>query len=406
VLSRRVIRRIDLITMIAIRPFTYRAPQSELDDLRRRIVAARLPEKEPVSDHSQGVPLATVQKLGHYWSTQYDWRKVEAKLSALPNFITEIDGLDIHFIHARSRHDTALPLLVSHGWPGSIVQKLKIVEPLVDPTSHDGEASDAFHVVIPSMPGYGFSGKPTSTGWGPDRIGRAWISLMKRLGYGKFVAQGGDWGAIVVDLMAVEGDPALLGIHTNMPGVVPAEIDPVVRVPGPLPASLSAEERRAAEMLQFAWQNVQYAFYMGSRPQTLSALADSPVGLATFLLDLPVAPRLLELIARAFDGHPTGLTRDDVLDNITLFWLTNTAVSAARLYRENKFNFFAPKKVTIPVAVSIFPDELYQAPRSWAERAYPRLIHYNKLDKGGHFPAWEEPGLFVEELRAGLKSLR
>jgi pimeloyl-ACP methyl ester carboxylesterase len=390
----------------SIRPFTYRASQSELDDLRRRILATRLPEKEPVSDHSQGVPLATVQKLKDYWATQYDWRKVEARLAALPQFITEIDGLDIHFIHVRSKHENALPLLVSHGWPGSIVQKLKIVGPLVDPTAHGGEASDAFHVVIPSMPGYGFSGKPTSTGWGPDRIGRAWITLMKRLGYGKFVAQGGDWGAIVVDLMAAEGDPALIGIHTNMPGVVPAEIDPVVRVPGPLPAGLSAEERRAAEMLQFAWQNVQYAFYMGSRPQTLAALADSPVGLATFLLDLPVAPRLLDLIARAFDGQSEGLSRDDVLDNITLFWLTNTAVSAARLYRENKFNFFAPKNVTIPVAVSVFPDELYQAPRSWAENAYPNLIHYNKLPAGGHFPAWEQPKLFVEELRLGLRSLR
>jgi pimeloyl-ACP methyl ester carboxylesterase len=390
----------------SIRPFTYRAPQGELDDLRRRILATRLPEKEPVSDHSQGVPLATVQKLKDYWATQYDWRKVEARLAALPQFITEIDGLDIHFIHVRSKHENALPLLVSHGWPGSIVQKLKIVGPLVDPTAHGGEASDAFHVVIPSMPGYGFSGKPTSTGWGPDRIGRAWITLMKRLGYGKFVAQGGDWGAIVVDLIAVEGDPALIGIHTNMPGVVPAEIDPVVRVPGPLPAGLSAEERRAAEMLQFAWQNVQYAFYMGSRPQTLAALADSPVGLATFLLDLPVAPRLLDLIARAFDGQSEGLSRDDVLDNITLFWLTNTAVSAARLYRENKFNFFAPKNVTIPVAVSVFPDELYQAPRSWAENAYPNLIHYNKLPAGGHFPAWEQPKLFVEELRLGLRSLR
>ena len=392
--------------MTSIRPFTYRARQSELDDLRRRILAARLPEEETEPGQASGVPLATVEKLKGYWGKSYDWRKVEARINALPNFMTEIDGLDIHFIHVRSRHESALPLLVSHGWPGSIIHKLKIVEPLVNPTAHGGKASDAFHVVIPSMPGYGFSGKPTSTGWGPDRIGRAWIALMKRLGYGKFVAQGGDWGAIVVDLMAVEGDPALIGIHSNMPGVVPAEIDPMVRVPGPLPASLSAEERRAAEMLQFTWQNVQYAFYMGSRPQTLSALADSPVGLATFLLDLPVAPRLLELIARAFDGRSEGLSRDDVLDNITLFWLTNTAVSAARLYRENKFNFFAPKKVTIPVAVSVFPDELYLAPRSWTEKAYPRLIHFNKLDMGGHFPAWEQPKLFVEELRAGFKSLR
>jgi pimeloyl-ACP methyl ester carboxylesterase len=388
----------------SIRPFTYRASQSELDDLRRRIRATRLPEKETEPGQSSGVPLATIEKLKDYWAKSHDWRKVEARINALPNFMTEIDGLDIHFIHVRSKHENALPIIAPHGWPGSIIHQLKIVDPLVDPTAHGGQASDAFHVVIPSMPGYGFSGKPAAPGWTPDRIGRAWITLMKRLGYTKFVAQGGDWSAIIVDLMATEGDPALIGIHSNMPGVVPVDLDPVLRGSGPLPAGLTAEERHAAERLRFTWQNVYYAFYMAARPQTLTALADSPVGLATFMIDFD--PRGLQLIARAFDGQPTSLTRDDVLDNITLFWLTNTAVSSARLYRENKFNFFAPKNVTIPVAVSVFPDELYEAPRSWAERAYPKLIHYNRLPVGGHFPAWEQPQLFVEELRTGFKSLR
>lgn len=388
----------------SIRPFTYRASETELDELRRRILAARLPEKETEPGRASGVPLATVQKLKDYWGKSYDWRKVEARLNALPNFVTEIDGLDIHFIHVRSKHENALPILVTHGWPGSIIHNLKIVDPLVNPTAHGGKASDAFHVVFPSMPGYGFSGKPTSTGWGPDRIGRAWITLMKCLGYKKFVAQGGDWGAITVDLMAIEGDPALIGIHSNMPGVVPPELDKLLWAGAPLPANLSADEKLASEMLTFTYKNVYYAFYMASRPQTLTALADSPVGLATFMIDFD--PRGLEVIARAFDGEATSLTRDDVLDNVTLFWLTNTAVSAARLYRENKFNYFIPKNVTIPVAVSVFPDELYVAPRSWVERAYPKLIHYNKLPVGGHFPAWEQPKLFVEELRAGLKSLR
>jgi pimeloyl-ACP methyl ester carboxylesterase len=322
----------------------------------------------------------------------------------MPNFITEIDGLDIHFVHVRSKHENALPIIISHGWPGSFIEQLKLVEPLSNPTAHSGTPSDAFHVVIPNMPGYGFSGKPASAGWGPDRIARAWITLMKRLGYTRFVAQGGDWGAVVVDLMALEGDPALIGIHTNMPGVVPLEIDPIVRTGGKLPAGLSAEERHAGEMLLDTYQNVYYAYYMASRPQTLTAIADSPVGLATFLIDHD--PRSLELIVRAFDGEPTGLTRDDVLDNATLFWLTNTGVSAARLYRENKFNYFTPKNVTLPVAVSTFPDELYRVPRSWAERAYPKLIHYNQLPVGGHFAAWEQPKLFTEELRNGFRSLR
>ena len=388
----------------SIRPFSYHAPQAELDDLRRRVLATRLPEKETEPGQSSGVPLATVENLKDYWAKTYDWRKVEARINALPNFTTEINGLDIHFIHVRSKHEDALPILILHGWPGSITHKLKIVDPLVNPTAHGGNASDAFDVVIPSMPGFGFSGKPTSPGWGPDRIGRAWITLMKRLGYAKFVAQGGDWGGIIVDLMAIEGDPALIGIHSNMPGVVPSELDPVLRSNGQLPDSLTAEEREASERLQHTWQNIYYALYQASRPQTLTALADSPVGLATWMIDFD--PRGLELIVRAFNGEPTSPTREEILDNITLYWLTNTAVSAARLYRENKFNFFAPKKVTIPVAVSVFPDELYETPRSWAERAYPKLIHYNRLSVGGHFPAWEQPKLFVEELRTGLRSLR
>ena len=387
-----------------IRPFTYHASQAELDDLRRRILAARLPENEPVSDFSQGVKLATVQKLAHYWATQYDWRKVEARLAALPQFITEIDGLDIHFAHVRSKHENALPIIITHGWPGSLIEQMKIIDPLVDPTAHGGKASDAFHVVVPNMPGYGFSGKPTTTGWDPARIARTWAVLMKRLGYTRYVAQGGDWGGLVVDVMATQGHSDLIGIHTNMPGVVPPEIDKALGAGSPAPAGLSAEEKLAYEMLEVTYKNVQYAYYMASRPQTLTALTDSPVGLATFMLDHD--PRSLEMIARSFDGHPEGLSRDDVLDNVTYFWLTNTAVSAARLYLENKFNYFSPKNVRIPVAVSVFPDELYAAPRSWAEAAYPNLIHYNRLPKGGHFAAWEQPKFFVEELRAGFKSLR
>jgi len=388
----------------AIRPFTYHAPQAELDDLLRRIVAARLPEQEPVSDFSQGVKLATVQKLAHYWATEYDWRKVEARLDALPQFITEIDGLDIHFAHVRSKHETALPIIVTHGWPGSLIEQIKIIDPLVNPTAHGGKASDAFHVVVPNMPGYGFSGKPTTTGWGPERIARAWNVLMKRLGYTRYVAQGGDWGAVVVDIMATQGHPELIGIHTNMPGVVPPEIDKALLAGSPVPPGLSAEEKLAYEMLQVTYKNVQYAFYMAWHPQTLVAMTDSPVGLATFLIDHD--PRSLQMIARSFDGQPEGLSRDDVLDNATYFWLTNTAVSAARLYLENKNNYFSPKNVRIPVAVSVFPDELYQAPRSWTEAAYPNLIHYNRLPKGGHFAAWEQPQYFVEELRAGFRSLR
>jgi pimeloyl-ACP methyl ester carboxylesterase len=395
-----------------IRPFTIEIPEAELEALRARIAATRWPERETVADQSQGVQLATIQALARYWETEYDWRKVEAKLNALPQFITEIDGLEIHFIHVRSKHEEALPLIVTHGWPGSVIEQLKIVEPLTNPTAHGGDASDAFHLVIPSLPGYGFSGKPTTAGWGPERIARAWIELLKRLGYTRFVAQGGDWGALVTDLMALQAPPELLGIHTTMPGTAPPDIDKLIQSDitglnnalGSLPANLSDEERRACEQMDFFWKHGAYALMMGTRPQTLTGFADSPVGLAAFMLDHDAAS--LELISRAFAGRPGGLTRDDVLDNITLFWLTNTAISAARLYAENKLSFLAAKGVSIPVAVSVFPDELYQAPRSWAEQAYPNLIHYNKLDKGGHFAAWEQPKHFSEEVRAGFRPMR
>ena len=392
-------------TRDAIRPFRIEIPEEALADLRNRLAATRLPEQETVSDNSQGVRLATVQKLVNYWADKYDWRKIEAKLNAYPNFITEIDGLDIHFIHVRSQHENALPVIVTHGWPGSVVEQLKIIDPLVNPTAHGGSASDAFHVIIPSMPGYGFSGKPTSTGWDTIRIARAWTVLMKRLGYTKFVAQGGDWGAVVVDQMGVQAPPELLGIHTNMAGVIPADIEKAAQAGAATPADLSEEERATFERLKFVYaKGIGYAFQMGLRPQTLYGISDSPVGLAAYLLDHDAWS--LELIERAFDGQSEGLTRDDVLDNISLTWLTNTGVSSGRLYWENKASFFGVKGVTIPVAVSAYPDELYQAPRSWAEQAYPNLIHYNKLDKGGHFAAWEQPKSFSEEIRAGFRSLR
>ena len=389
----------------AIRPFNVNFPEAELTELRRRINATKWPERETVADASQGVQLATSQALARYWGTDYDWRKCEARLNALPNFITEIDGLDIHFIHVRSKHENALPLIVTHGWPGSVVEQLKIVDPLTNPTAHGASASDAFDLVIPSIPGYGFSGKPTTTGWDPAHIARAWVVLMKRLGYTKFVAQGGDWGALITDLMGVEAPPELLGIHTNMPGAVPPEIDKAAFVGAPPPSGLSAEERQAYDRLSFFYtKGLAYAQEMGNHPQTLYGIADSPVGLAAWIIDHDL--RSYELIARVFDGKPEGLTRDDILDNITLYWLTNTAVSSARLYWENKLAFFAPKGVKIPVAVSAYPDELYQCPRSWAEKAYPKLIHYNRLPKGCHFAAWEQPEFFVNEMRAAFKSLR
>jgi pimeloyl-ACP methyl ester carboxylesterase len=388
----------------AVRPFHVNIPDADLADLRRRLAQTRLPEKETVSDFSQGVPLKTIEQVLRYWQTDYDWRKVEAKINSYPNFITEIDGLDIHFIHVRSKHKNALPLIVTHGWPGSVVEQLKIIGPLTDPTAHGGNASDAFDVVIPSMPGYGFSGKPATTGWGPERIAQAWTTLMRRLGYTHFVAQGGDWGAVVTDMIGVQAPPELLAIHTNMPGAIPADINQASFAAAPAPSGISAEEKSSYEQLVFFYQHVYYAFWMATRPQTAAALADSPIGLATFLLDHDA--RSLELIARSFDGQNDGLTPDDVLDNVTLFWLTNTGVSSARLYWENKLDFFSPKGVKVPTAVSVFPDELYQTPRNWAERAYPNLIHYNKVAKGGHFAAWEQPKLFTEELRAGFRSLR
>ncbi len=392
----------------AIRQFRVDVPESELTELRRRIQATKFPERETVPDATQGVQLATVQALARYWAKDYDWRKCEARLNALPQFITEIDGLDIHFIHVRSKHDNALPLIVTHGWPGSIVEQLKIVDPLINPTAHGGSASDAFHVVIPSMPGYGYSGKPTTTGWGPAHIARAWTVLMKRLGYTKFVAQGGDWGAIITELMGAQAPPELLGIHTNMPNVIPLDIDKAAFSGAPAPAGLSAEEKPRYERLSVVYaKGIGYGFQMGLRPQTLYGIADSPVGLAAYFLDHDA--RSYELITRVFNGQSEGLTRDDILDNVTITWLTNTGVSGGRLYWENwGASFFAVKGVgaAIPVAVSVFPDELYPAPRSWAERAYPTLVYYKKHDKGGHFAAWEQPQLLAEDVRAGFRSLR
>jgi pimeloyl-ACP methyl ester carboxylesterase len=390
----------------AMRPFRVNIPEEALVDLRRRIAATRWPERETVADASQGVQLATTQALARYWATDYDWRKVEAKLNALPNFITEIDGLDIHFIHVRSKHEKALPVIVTHGWPGSVIEQMKVIDPLVNPTAHGASASDAFDVVIPSIPGYGFSGKPTKPGWDPARIARAWIVLMKRLGYTKYVAQGGDWGAVIVDMMGLQAPPALLAIHTNMPGIFPADVDQAAFSGAPVPSGLTADEKVAYERLQFVYQKgIAYGFQMGLRPQTLYGIADSPVGLAAYFLDHDA--RSYELIARVFQGQAKGLTRDDILDNITITWLTNTALSGARLYWEYwGKGYFNAKGVSIPVAVSVFPDELYPAPRTWTERAYPKLIHYNKLAKGGHFAAWEQPELFSAELRTAFKTLR
>ena len=389
----------------AIRPFRASIPEEDLADLRRRIAATRWPEKETVNDSSQGVQLATTQKLADYWATEYDWRRCEAQLNSFPQFITEIDGLDIHFIHVRSKHEDALPLITLHGWPGSPLEQLKIIDRLANPTAHGADASDAFHLVIPSMPGYGFSGKPDTAGWGPERIARAWIELMKRLGYTKYVAQGGDWGALIVDLMGIEAPPGLLGIHTNMAGVIPPEIDKLAFSGAPAPPDLSADEKHTYDQLtRFYTKGLGYALEMGNRPQTLYGIADSPVALAAWIIDHDIWS--YEMIARVFDGETEGLTKDDILDNITLYWLTNTGVSSARLYWENKFNFVTPKNVTIPVAVSSFPDDLDAPPRSWAEKAYPNLIFFNRHDKGGHFAAWEQPERLSQDVRDGFRSLR
>jgi pimeloyl-ACP methyl ester carboxylesterase len=397
-------KEIDM-TAGAIRPFRVEVPEAELADLRRRIQAAKWPERETVEDPSQGTQLGTIRELARYWADEYDWRRIESRINSFPHFLTEIDGIDIHFLHVRSKHEHALPLLVAHGWPGSIVEQMKLIEPLTDPTAHGGRASDAFHVVIPSMPGYGFSGKPTTTGWNPIRIARAYGELMTRLGYQRYVAQGGDWGSIVVNFMGVQEPSGLLGIHTNMPEVIPPEVDAVIWSGGPLPTGLSDEERRACE--QVRENKFAYATLMGTRPQTLTGLVDSPVGLAAFMIDHDWKSHAL--IARTFAGASEGLTRDDVLDNVTLFWLTGTAISAARLYWENAaagISFFAVKGVKLPVACSVFPDEMYEAPKSWAEKAYPNLIHYNRLPKGGHFAAWEQPGFMTSEIRAAFESLR
>ena len=393
-----------------IRPFRINVPDEDLVELRRRIAATNWPEKETVADQSQGVPLALTQRLARYWGTDYDWRRCEAELNALPQFIIELDGLDIHFIHVRSQHEDALPLLINHGWPGSIIEQLKLIDPLTNPTAHGASASDAFHVVIPSMPGYGFSGKPTSTGWGPERMAEAWAELMQRLGYGRYVAQGGDWGAFVVDQMGLQSSEGLLAIHTNMPATVPAEVDKASLAGDPPPSGLSAEERRAYEQLLRTYGQVEYARYMAARPQTLYGIADSPVGLAAWLLDHNDADgQPAAAVVSALDRTTSSsgeLTLDEILDNITLYWLTNTGVSASRLYWEYKGGFFNAKGVTIPVAVTVFPSEQYQAPRTWTEQAYPNLIYYNEVDRGGHFAAWEQPLLFAEELRAAFRSLR
>jgi pimeloyl-ACP methyl ester carboxylesterase len=398
----------------AIRQFNIDVPQAELDELRRRINATRWPDRETVTDDSQGVPLAMIQELSRYWATDYDWRKCEARLNALPQYMTEIDGLDIHFIHVRSQHENALPMIVTHGWPGSVIEQLKIIDPLINPTAHGASASDAFHLVIPSLPGYGFSGSPTTTGWGPPHIARAWVVLMKRLGYPQFVSQGGDWGGAITNVMGEQAPPELLGIHVNFAATIPPDIAKALQCNDPAPADLAGDEKRAYEQLQVLYTKRRaYAQIMGTRPQTLCGLADSPVGLAAWLIDhgdgwaQPAAAVTSAVLGRTVNGHPAGaLTRDDVLDDITLYWLTNTAISSARLYWENKVGLYNAANISVPAAVSVFPGENYEAPRSWTERAYHKLVYYNRLDKGGHYAAWEQPQLFVEEVRAGFRPLR
>jgi pimeloyl-ACP methyl ester carboxylesterase len=398
----------------AIRPFRVNIAEADLTDLRRRLAATRWPEKETVTDDSQGVPLAMLRDLVRHWQTDYDWRKVEARLNALPQFITEIDGLDIHFIHVRSKDDNALPMIVTHGWPGSVIEQMKIIDPLTNPTANGGGAGDAFHLVIPSMAGYGFSGKPTETGWDTVRIARAWVVLMRRLGYKKFVAQGGDWGSPITNEMAKLGAPELLGIHVNLPGVVPPDVFKAVASGNPPPADLSEDEKHAFDQLKVQFSKRRaYAQIMGTRPQTMAALTDSPAGLAAWLLDhgdgwaQPANAMQSAVLGRDVNGHSAGaLTRDDVLDNITLYWLTNTAVSSARLYWENKTNLYLPAGVTIPAAVTAFPGESFTAPKSWTEKAYPKLIYFHQAEAGGHFAAWEQPEIFSREVRDAFRPLR
>jgi pimeloyl-ACP methyl ester carboxylesterase len=390
----------------SIRPFQYHAAQADLDNLKKRILATNWPEKETVQDASQGVQLETMKALAKYWARTYAWLKIEKKLNSYPNYITNIDGLEIHFIQVKSKHKNALPLIITHGWPGSIIEQMKIIDPLVNPTAYGGKAEDAFDVVIPSMPGYGFSGKPTATGWGPEHIAKAWDILMKRLGYTKYVAQGGDWGAIVADQQGVQAPQGLLAIHTNMAGAIPDDINGAAFSGLSAPAGLSADEKLAYDRVQNVYQKgIAYGFQLGLRPQTMYGIADSPIGLAAYFLDHDA--RSYALISRVFQGQPEGLTKDDILDNITLTWLTNTGISGARLYWEYwGKGYFTVKGVKVPAAVSVFPDELYPAPKSWAEKAYPKLIYYNKLEKGGHFAAWEQPEIFTDEIRAAFKSVR
>jgi pimeloyl-ACP methyl ester carboxylesterase len=389
----------------SIKPFSYCATDAELANLKQRIAATRWPERETVDDDSQGVRLGTIRKLADYWLNQHDWRKIEARLNGYPNFVTKVDGLDMHFIHVKSKHENALPLIVTHGWPGSVIEQLKIIEPLTDPTAHGGKVEDAFHVVIPSMPGYGFSEKPSTAGWGPERIANGSIELMKRLGYGKFVASGGDWGALITDFIGVQAPPELLGIHTNMAGAIPPEIDAAAFAGAPAPESLDEEERYSFEHVSFFYKHgLGYAQEMAARPETLIGLADSPVALAAWIIDHDIWT--YRQIARVFDGEQMGLTRDDIVDNITLYWLTNTGVSSARLYWENKNAFFAPKGVKVPTVVSAFPEEICPIPRKWAEAAYPQLLYYRKHQQGAHFAAWEQPSAIVDDLRTGFQSLR
>ena len=392
----------------SIRPFHINIPQSKITDLKSRIRNTKWPDRELVNNETQGVELATMQSLAEYWSTKYDWRKIESKLNSHPQFITNIDGVDIHFIHVKSKNKKALPLIITHGWPGSVIEQLKIIEPLTNPEKFGGKAEDAFDVVIPSIPGHGFSAKPTQLGWNPVRIAKAWISLMDRLGYSKYVAQGGDWGNAISENMALIAPKALLGIHTNMAATVPIEISEAL-AKGMVPTGLNSDEKKAVSQLDFFYKKgLGYAQEMSLRPQTLYAIDDSPIGLAAWMLDHD--DRSQKLITRVFTGNPEGLSKDDILDNISLYWFTNTGVSSARLYWEasqgSTAGFFDPRGLNIPVAVSAFPDEIYTAPKSWAQRAYPKLIYFNKLDKGGHFAAWEQPELFTLEMRNAFKTLR